>query len=164
VAGWSLGGAIARVFAGNFPDKVSGLLLVDPVPPDFYARAAREFPDVWSEDDDEYMRALYTDASRRAEQREASAHSSSLEQARDSDRRHAKPTTVLIAGRDRPPNDAAPIAAIWIDELKRWAASRPGTQAIVVPGSDHHIARDRPEAVVAAARELVNRLSKARPR
>jgi pimeloyl-ACP methyl ester carboxylesterase len=42
------------------------------------------------------------------------------------------------------------------------AASRSDTRAVVVSGSGHHIARDKPDAVVAAAQELLNRLPSAR--
>ena len=37
-AGWSLGGLILQAFAARFPERVGGLLLIDPTPPDFFER------------------------------------------------------------------------------------------------------------------------------
>lgn len=39
-AGWSLGGLILQVFAARFPERVGGLLLIDPTPPDFFEKAS----------------------------------------------------------------------------------------------------------------------------
>lgn len=155
LAGWSLGGSIVRVFAGNFPEEVRGLVLVDPAPEDFYARAAGAYPDMWSAEEEAYVPALFADSSRRAEQREFAAYSASMEQARASDARHATPTVLLIAGRDAegPPD---PISAIWIEELSLWGSRRPNLRVERVPGVGHHIARERPAAVIAAVRELLN--------
>lgn len=98
IAGWSFGGAIARVFAGNFPDEVRGLVLVDPAPEGFYSRAAGAFPDLWTEEEEAYVPALFADSTRRAEQRELAGYSASMEQARASDTRHETPAVLLIAG------------------------------------------------------------------
>jgi pimeloyl-ACP methyl ester carboxylesterase len=156
LAGWSFGGAIARVYAGEFAQMTRGLLLVDPAPEDFYVRAQRELPDLWTLEEESYFPALYADSTRRAEQRELAGYSASMEQARASDEKHATPTVVLIAGRDgREQPD--PISAIWIDELKRWAARRPATTATIVPRAGHHIARENPDAVVAAFIALMRR-------
>lgn len=149
VAGWSYGGAIARVFAGMHPGEVIGLVLVDPAMEDFYPRAAREAPDGYSAAEEEYFGELYADSARLAEKREGYGYLSSMEQARDSDVLHATPTTVLIAagGINRSPDD--PLSRIWVDQLKRWVAGRPNTLAVMVD-SGHHIARDDPAAVISA--------------
>ena len=149
LAGWSFGGAIVRTFAGEYPHLASGLLLVDPAPEEFYVRAPREQPDLWSLEEESYFPSLFTDSSRRAEQRELAAYSPSMEQARASDVRHTTPTSVLIAGRNAK-GEPDPISLIWIQELERWAAMRPRTTAVVVWGVGHHIARERPAAVVDA--------------
>lgn len=39
LAGWSLGGLIVQDFAARYPQRVGGLLLIDPTPPDFLADA-----------------------------------------------------------------------------------------------------------------------------
>lgn len=38
-AGWSLGGLIVQHFAAQYPERVGGLLLIDPTPPDMYDNA-----------------------------------------------------------------------------------------------------------------------------
>ncbi|MCA1790273.1 MAG: alpha/beta hydrolase, partial [Thioalkalivibrio sp.] len=70
MAGWSFGGTIARVYAGNFPEDVQGAVLVDPMPENFYSRAAAAFPDPWTQEEEVYIPALFADSSKRAEQRE----------------------------------------------------------------------------------------------
>jgi pimeloyl-ACP methyl ester carboxylesterase len=156
VAGWSFGGSIARVFAGSFPDEVSGLVLVDPVPEAFYLRAAGEFSDLWAADEEAYLLALFGDSARRAEQREAAGFSASMEQARRSDAQHSTSTVLLIAARDA---DGAPdpLSAVWIEELTLWGSRRPATRVQMVPGVGHLIARDQPTAVVEAVREVLGK-------
>ena len=66
LAGWSLGGAFARVFAGLYPKDVVGLLLVDPTPEEFYPRWEKEIPA--SPEDDAYMKEVLN--SKRAGERE----------------------------------------------------------------------------------------------
>lgn len=155
MAGWSFGGSITRVFAGNFPEHVRGLVLVDPAPESFYPRAAGAFPDLWAAEEEAYVPALFADSTKRAEQREFAGFSASMQQARASDARHSTPTILLIAGRDAqgPPD---PISVIWIEELTLWGSSRPNTRVQMVPKAGHHISRDQPAVVVAAVRELLD--------
>ena len=160
LAGWSYGGAIVRVFAGEFPSATTGLLLIDPAPEEFYVRAPRELPDLWTLEDESYLPSLYADSSRRAEQRELAGYAPSMEQARLSDHKHATPTSLLIAGRNAR-GEPDSISVIWTDELKQWAARRPVTTVTVVPMVGHHIARENPGAVVEAFVALSRR---AKPR
>jgi pimeloyl-ACP methyl ester carboxylesterase len=156
LGGWSFGGAIARVYAGEFPQQITGLLLIDPAPEDFYVRTPREQPDLWTLEEESYFPALFADTSKRAEQRELAAYVPSMEQARASDQKHATPTAMLIAARDA--NGAPdPISRIFIEENHRWAARRPATSAILVPQVGHHIAREKPEVVVEAFLALTKR-------
>lgn len=156
LAGWSFGGAIVRVFAGEFPTATTGLLLIDPAPEEFYVRAPRELPDLWTLEEESYFPTLYSDTSRRAEQRELAGYPPSMEQARLSDPKHATPTSLLIAGRNAR-GEPDPISRIWIDELKQWAARRPVTTFTIVPLVGHHIARENPGAVVEAFIALAGR-------
>lgn len=156
LAGWSFGGSIVRTFAGEFPASLIGLLLIDPAPEGFYAIAARQLPDLWTLEDENYIPALFADSTLRAEQREFAGFASSMEQARASDAKHMTPTSLLIAGKDV---EGAPdaISLLWIEELQRWAAARPATTVVVVPRVGHHIARENPAAVVEAFLALVER-------
>ena len=154
VVGWSLGGAFARVFAGNFPELVAGLVLVDPAPEDFYRRIVREFPDDWSREVVSHFSAVYGDSTRRAQQRELAAFDASMEQARASDARHNERAIVLVAGRDDE-LETDPISRVWVSALTQWAQGRPNTTVRVVPRSGHHIPRQHPDAVAEAVRELL---------
>jgi pimeloyl-ACP methyl ester carboxylesterase len=156
VVGWSLGGAFARVFAGAFPDRTRGLVLVDPAPEDFYRRMPREYPEDWSSAVAEHFPAVYGDSTRRGEGRELAAFDASVEQARASDAKHQAPTIVLIAGREHEIADD-PISRVWVEELTRWASTRPNTTTTMVPNVGHHIPAQAPDAIVRAVMELIDR-------
>jgi pimeloyl-ACP methyl ester carboxylesterase len=44
LAGWSFGGLIIENFAARFPERVDGLLLIDPTPPDQFTAVTAAFP------------------------------------------------------------------------------------------------------------------------
>jgi pimeloyl-ACP methyl ester carboxylesterase len=156
LVGWSLGGSFTRVFAGNFPDRVRGLVLADPAPDEFYRRMPREYPDEWSSAVAEHFPVVYGDSLRRGEGRELAAFDASIEQARASDAKHRAPMIVLIAGRDDELADDA-ISRVWVDELRKWASARPNATATIVPRVGHHIPAQAPDAIVRAVTELVRR-------
>jgi pimeloyl-ACP methyl ester carboxylesterase len=145
---------VVRTFAGLYPTETVGLILVDPAHETFYPRAALEYSDQWTLEDQAHFTEVFSDPERRAEQGELAGYLSSLEQARASDSLHSTPTVVLIAGRNAggPPD---PMMQIWIEELQIWAAARPRTEARVVDGAGHNIARDSPESVINGIRSLV---------
>lgn len=159
IVGWSLGGAYARVFAGAFPERIRGLVLVDPAPEDFYRRMPREYPEDWSAAVAEHFPAVYGDSTRRGEGKELAAFDASVEQARASDAKHQAPTTVLIAGREHEVSDD-PISRVWVEELKLWASTRPNTIMTMVPNVGHHIPAQAPDAIVQAVIDLIDRTQK----
>jgi pimeloyl-ACP methyl ester carboxylesterase len=159
VVGWSLGGAYARVFAGAFPERTRGLVLVDPAPENFYRRMPREYPEDWSSAVAEHFPAVYGDPTRRGEGRELAAFDASVEQARASDAKHQTPTTILIAGREHEIADD-PISRVWVEELTLWASKRPNTITTMVPNVGHHIPAQAPGAIVQAVIELIDRTQK----
>ena len=116
----------------------------------------REFPDEWSAAVAEHFPAVYGDSTRRGEGRELAAFDASIEQAKASDSKHRIATIVLIAGRD---DELAedPISRVWVEELSRWAATRPNTSATAIPRVGHHIPAQAPEAIIHAITELVRR-------
>ena len=156
LVGWSLGGAFSRVFAGAFPSLVEGLVLVDPATDEFYQHVATEFPDEWTREVMSHFSAVYSDTTRRAEQRELAAFESSMAQARASDDQHRTPAVVLVAGRDDEVATDA-ISRVWVRELMRWASRRPNTVTRIVPNSGHHIPRQFPGAVISAIEDVIGR-------
>ncbi|MEO5647965.1 MAG: alpha/beta fold hydrolase [Chitinophagaceae bacterium] len=158
LAGWSMGGAFVRVFAGLFPKDVVGLVLVDPAPEESYARFDKEFPELMAEDA-KYMQEILTSKTRIGEREEVRFYDSSMNQARRSDAKHTTPTYLMIAagkadgGQDRDPSN--PLNKIWIEELEKWAKKRPNLKYEIIRNSGHHIARFQPDTVVHAIRHMV---------
>ncbi len=158
LAGWSLGGAFVRVFAGLYPNDVAGLVLVDPAPEESYARFDKEFPELMK-DDGKYVNEILASKTRIGEREEMRMYDSSMNQARRSDKEHTTPTYLLIAagkapgGQDRDPSN--PLNKIWIEELEKWAKKRPTLKYEIITNSGHHIARFQPDTVVHAIRDVV---------
>lgn len=162
LVGWSLGGAYARVFCGLFPESVVGLVLIDPTPEDIYGRAEREYPELLAEDSI-YMKELLASTDRPGERGENIAFDSSMNQARLSDNYHSINTTLLIASYGKAPGKSEndpnnPINRIWVEELIKWAAHRPNLKYQIIENCGHHIAKVKPEVVIAAISEILNYL------
>jgi pimeloyl-ACP methyl ester carboxylesterase len=149
LAGWSLGGAFVRVFASMYSTEVKGVVLVDPVQEDFYARAEREHPEAFAEADKADVSRM--NAGPQGERAELAAFDSSLSNARDANATLRAPVILLSSAR----TDLGAIGAIWTDEQRKWA-SRQRAKFVMVEGAGHAIHRQRPDAVITALRELLN--------
>lgn len=163
LVGWSMGGAFARVFCGLFPKSVVGLILVDPTPEDVYGRLRREFPELMLEDSISFAKELLASKNRPGEFAEYTVFDSSMNQARRSDAFHSTPTELLMSPYGKAPdkfeNDANhPINRLWVEELVKWTAKRPNLQYKVIENSGHHIAKEKPEIVMKAIAEMIERL------
>ncbi len=163
LVGWSLGGSFVRVYAGQFPRDVIGLVLVDPAPEESYARFNKECPELLYED------SLYTQevlkSNRLGEKGEVIAYDTCMVQARNSDNRYFAPVKLLISPKGKAPgNDANnpdnPINCIWVEELKKWAAKKQNVDYKIVPNSGHHVARDNPQSVIETVLELITEIGK----
>ncbi len=157
LAGWSLGGAFVRVFAGLYPKDVSGILLIDPAPEEFYDRAYKEYPEIMKEDSAFVEKIL--NSNRIGEKDEMKVFDTSMNQARLSDAMHDTPTILLVA--DRMKSDSLKkkeldsVDGIWIEELKKWASKRPNLKYEIISNSGHHIAKDQPNKVLEALKKLI---------
>lgn len=145
----SAGGAYARVFAAMYPAEVIGLVLVDPTPEDFYARAKREFPAV-------YARLDAIDAAEIArrpagEQAEEDVWDATLEEVRAADALFTGRAIVLSS----PRLDLEELGAVWTDEHRRWALRSPRREYVRVDGVGHSIHRQRPALVLDAVRRII---------
>lgn len=158
MAGWSMGGAFVRVFAGMYPKDVVGLLLIDPTPEEFYDRAYKEYPEIMKEDS-AYMQEIFT-SNRIGEREEMKVFDTSMNQAKLSDALHRTPTILLIADRTKPDDQNShpeqdPVNKIWIEELQKWATKQHQLTYEIVANSGHHISNDRPDAVTNALQVLI---------
>ncbi|MBK7289608.1 MAG: alpha/beta hydrolase [Chitinophagaceae bacterium] len=163
LVGWSMGGSFAKVFCGLYPADVAGLVLLDPCPEDFYARMLEEHPELMKEDSI-YMQEILTSTDRPGETEEMISFDTSMQQAKLSDTAHAIPTTLLIAAYGKIPGDGEkdptnPMNSIWVDELKKWAASRPNLQYTVLENSGHHISKEHPDVVIKAIIDMIERIN-----
>jgi pimeloyl-ACP methyl ester carboxylesterase len=160
LVGWSMGGSFARVFCGLYPETVAGLVLIDPAPEEIYPRAFKEFPELMV-DDSAYLKELMASDNRPGERAEILVFDSSMNQARNSDKAHSTPTTLLISPYGKAPgkfvNDPNnTLNRAWVEEQLKWAATRPNLRYKIVENSGHHIAKERPDAVINAIKEIIS--------
>ena len=152
IAGHSLGGSYARVFAATYPADVVGAVLVDSFEPD--VQDDRIHP-LLGELQPEYEAQL--DGLR--------AHVSRVDgldwQASEDQLRRASfegiPLEVLVAARYEPRLDEATNAVIadtWRDGMEALSPGR--TTYTIVHGAGHNIHIERPDTVIDAVRRLVN--------
>src|SRR4051794_10188971 len=150
LAGASLGGLNAQLFAALHPADVAGLVLVDAIHPDLDRRigallgpsgeAAREAALARNGEGVRFEDLLTSDAQMRAAgpvppvRLVALRHGVSFERGSAPDPR---------------------VERLWTSLQRELAAETPFGRYVRVPGSHHRIAEDRPEAVVDAIREVV---------
>lgn len=181
LVGHSFGGYNVRVFRGLFPAQVSGMVLVDSPQEDQY----NLLPPSWQTYSDA-LAARYQSQARwapifigmgigrflldrqgvtgsrlilqqktvRTRPSELENMRQSAEQVRQSGTLGDKPLTVLAAGRQPDPE----YTRIWINDIQPRLA-RLSTQGhlIVVPDSGHDMPTDRPAAIIAAVRDLIQK-------
>jgi pimeloyl-ACP methyl ester carboxylesterase len=161
LVGWSLGGVFVRVFADLFPEDVSAMVLVDPVPEESYKRFQKEYPELLYEDS-LYIKEVLA-SKRTGERQEVIAYDSSMNQARRAIHCYKWPTLLLIATRGKAPGRYAndpnnPINLIWKQELIKWAKKSRNVKHKIVE-SGHHIAKEKPEIVVNAIVEVIEKVT-----
>jgi pimeloyl-ACP methyl ester carboxylesterase len=146
LVGHSLGGLYMQYFARQYPDEIKGLLLVDsthwnqqlhlgPDAPDAFGRRNTVLFMPW------IMRRELIDSTSAGAQVHVSPHASVV------------PTIVL--SRTRALHGETPTTQAMAENLQEdIAAAFPAARHVPVNNSGHYIQRDRPDVVVAAAREL----------
>jgi pimeloyl-ACP methyl ester carboxylesterase len=149
LGGWSLGGSFVRVYGAKYPETVTGLVLIDPAPDEFYDRAAREQPALWKPMLDEQNRRMATrPVGHRAEW---AAWDATLSEARASDAGLKAPVVLLTSTRDE---DG--LQSLWIDSHRSWARGKPNVRHILVEDAGHAIYRDKPGVVINALRDMLS--------
>jgi pimeloyl-ACP methyl ester carboxylesterase len=153
LVGHSLGGLYLELFAKLHPDEVAGLVLVDPTHPDQLERTKTERPATYA-----IVQSLKT-------LNAAHTLGAELRGADETGRQwHAappfpqRPTIVLTATRARPLEGAS--FAMFTQRLQtELVKSWPGAEQRLVD-STHYIQREKPDVVIAAIREVVERARK----
>ena len=146
LAGYSFGGPYVRVFAGLFPEEVSGLVLIDPSQEEFFEWLKAHRPDLNVITPEE-----------EAEQSEYGCTWASLNQAR----RAAVPdlpVTLITAMRPFGEFDVR-LRPQWLQAHQRWLGAIRDGQHLITERSDHGIIWEEPGLVVQAIRDIVKRAS-----
>ena len=169
VVGHSMGGAVSRLYATEYPEEVSGLVLVDPTPHEAANLITEEQWELWkpllggppSEETLELYPAL-----------EWSDNDKNLEQASNAEKLQPMP---FIAFQSDEPFDFAPFVKdgtlpmtleqaeqfrillynAWHDTIGEWVSQVPGARFIDDPDSSHYIHQIQPNLVTNAVREVV---------
>ena len=156
LVGHSLGGLYVELFAKLHPDEVAGVVLVDPTPVDHMDRLHAEFPGKYA-----MLRTIMTlqaESIAMAEQRGIDATSRAWHAAGPFP---ACPMIVLTGVKASLLEDAAMIdykVRTHAELLPQW----PGAEGRRVE-SGHFIQRDKPEAVIAAIRDLLKTIPAKQP-
>ena len=163
LAGHSLGGLFARHYAATYPTEIAGMVLVDsthedqdkpPAPLRFVLKVVTHsgVPRLFVGFGDPALDAMYTSNRTLAtiDDEFAAVEESSNETRAAHFSFGSKPLVVLTAGS----NDADPD---WHRLQNELATRASNAKHIVATGSGHYIQDDRPELVIAAIREVVER-------
>ena len=156
LVGHSFGGAEAVAFASMFPDRVSGLLLIDASPtnwpdaacavPDDGSDVARIFRDSCTLDFHPDGNAERLDVRAAFSEVATIASLGSL------------PMVVVTADTKSYPGldagEAARLNDVWLDGQQRWAALSSAGQVVPVANTSHYIHLDQPAVVIEHVKEL----------
>jgi len=148
LGGWSLGGSFVRVFGAMYPETVTGLVLIDPAPDEFYDRAAREQPALWKPMLDEQNRRMATRPD--GHRAEWAAWDATMLEARASDV-GLKAKVVLLTST----KDEDGLQSLWIDSHRNWVRGKPNIRHVLVEDAGHAIHRDKPGVVISALRGML---------
>jgi pimeloyl-ACP methyl ester carboxylesterase len=169
VVGHSMGGAVSRLYASQYPEEVSGLVLVDPTPHEAANLITEEEWELWkpllggppSEEALELYPALeWSD--------------NDLNRAQASAAEELQPMPFIAFQSDKP-FDLAPYVEdgtlpmtleeaeqfrillynAWHDTIGEWVSQVPGARFIDDPNSTHYIHQVQPQLVIDSVREVV---------
>ena len=159
----SYAGAIATYLAMRHPDWISGAVLVDTNVPEFFTdeEVAHMGPIIQPMVAEEA--ATHPSKQTRTLKAITDAYAETSHAFHNAAWPDSIPCTVIVSERTPFPPSMTFDTALWIQAHKDFAGKAPNRTLILAKGSSHDIAHDRPELIVKATGELVNRLRSARP-
>jgi pimeloyl-ACP methyl ester carboxylesterase len=165
LAGNSLGGFNARIFAHKYPDEVVGLVLVDSMHADQFARIEKALPPETPQDPEDFkaFRQSFTqDYKDPSKNPEGFDQLSSHEQGRAVTSLGELPMIVLAASEFRmripEPRFGAYMQDIWHELQRDLTRLSSNSKFVAVENSGHFIQIDQPQVVTDAIREVVEQV------
>jgi pimeloyl-ACP methyl ester carboxylesterase len=168
LAGFSNGGLYSLLYASRYPSDVAGLVLIDGVHPDYYARRLAMLKQLLPPDAYAVFEREATTALPRLLDPEQIDIVTSQAQTRAALAAHPlrpMPLAVLTHGipaEDRPDWPNAEDEALWLQLQDELAALEPGSTHLIAAGSDHDIPLNRPDLVIAQVTRVVHAARTAR--
>ncbi|WP_028456427.1 alpha/beta fold hydrolase [Chitinilyticum litopenaei] len=148
LVGHSLGGLYAYCFARQYPQRLAGLLLLDPTHPEHWPRIQSGAPEMAALVTG-LRHTLFTPAMRQEFDEQALCPQAA---ARPEPR--AVPTVLMFSGRRRP-EELGRFQTV-LESLRRdWQARLPQAQVLTLPMTGHYIQTEAPERVAASIRTLL---------
>lgn len=165
LVGHSFGALFSRLFAAAVPDQVVGVILVDPVPEDWWERALAALPPPAASDSTRlsaFRTFLTSDMANPTRNQEGFDIPTIVTQVRATEDLGKRPLIILSAGifdviaPGLPPAVEAKLKKLFQHELPQQltALSSDSTQ-IAVPDSGHNIPRQRPDIVILAIQAVL---------
>ena len=168
LAGFSNGGLNSLLYASRYPADVAGLVLIDGVHPDYYARRFAVLKPLLAPD---VFKAIYESSLTLPprlldpEQFDIVTSQAQVRAALTAHPLHRMPLSVLTHGIPAPPPpniENWPVSAdenLWKDLQDELAALQPGSHHVIAAHSDHDIPLNQPDLVIAEVTRVL-RLSR----
>jgi pimeloyl-ACP methyl ester carboxylesterase len=166
LVGGSFGGMLATHFASQYPQDVTGVVLVDSTHPEHDLRAMAVLPPEVEDEPKslaEFRRLLWTEyyAPLETFEWEGLDAPASIQEAKEAWNLRDLPLVVLTAGidtweEDFPPGPAAAYESVWMDCQNMYLALSTHSRHIIVEDSDHLIHFNHPDVVIEAVRSILD--------
>lgn len=153
LVGSSAGGFHIRLFAHQFPEKVVGLVLVDPAAEDWDDIERTQFPE-------EHKKSLAWRATPRAEgmMRQSAAWDASRQEARSAWPLPDVPAVLITGMKSNPDGSERKLYDAWLKLHEAWVERMPRGTHVITEKSGHFIQFTEPELVVGAISNIVVRV------
>jgi pimeloyl-ACP methyl ester carboxylesterase len=161
LVGHSRGGLLVRYFANQYPDKVSGLILIDPAIPELRWRKRALRTDIEKVQFDNFYKAFYSDSVKfsptiKSEFKNFYTTDSTLLVGKDFPK--TIPITIIASVKTTPEKYSKDDASIKVELLNDYVKSAPQIKLILTGKSGHFIHTDEPKLVIKEIRAMAHKL------